>query len=77
MVDWKFYIDSPQQRALDLCGGSLTEGDGRGCGNCVGGGVYKLGAGYGLGDGSGGGGSRDGHGPLAHRGGDGVSADKW
>ena len=28
MVDWKFYIDSPQQRALDLCGGSLTEGNG-------------------------------------------------
>ena len=28
MVDWKLYIDSPQKRALDLCGGSLTEGDG-------------------------------------------------
>ena len=28
MVDWKFYIDSPQKRALHSCYGSLTEGDG-------------------------------------------------
>ena len=33
MVDWKLYIDSPQKRALDLCFGSLTEGDGYGDGD--------------------------------------------
>ena len=49
MVDWKLYIDSPQERALKLCHGSLTErdgvgfgygvpcGDGFGYGNCYGG----------------------------------------
>ena len=41
MVDWKLYIDSPQQRALDLCRGSLTKGSGYG--------------GYGYSDGAGGG----------------------
>ena len=33
MVDWKICIDSPQQRALKLCGGSLTESDGNGYGS--------------------------------------------
>ena len=46
MVDWKLYIDSHQKRALDLCGGSLTEGDG-------------CGWGYGYGDGNGDGDSFD------------------
>jgi len=30
MVDWKLYIDSPQERALYFCLGSLTKGDGTG-----------------------------------------------
>ena len=46
MVDWKFYIDSPQQRALYACRGSLTEGYGYG---------YGYGAGYADGGGKGGG----------------------
>ena len=33
MVDWKIYIDSPQQRALKACKGSLIDGDGRGRGS--------------------------------------------
>ena len=33
MVDWKFYIDSPQKRALDLCGGNFEDGDGYGDGD--------------------------------------------
>ena len=32
MVDWKLYIDSPQKRVLDLCGGSLDDGGGYGDG---------------------------------------------
>lgn len=37
MVDWKICIDSPQKRALDLCFGSLTEGDGFSAGVFTGG----------------------------------------
>jgi hypothetical protein len=73
MVDWKFYIDSPQQRALDLCEGSLTEGDGWGygwTGSATPGTMMGRGDGYGWGNGNG-------NGPLAHRGGDGVSSNKW
>jgi hypothetical protein len=87
MVDWKLYIDSPQKSALELCGGSLTQGadgwgNGYGCGNIYGIGYGWIdgdgrGDGYGWGDGGGAAGSRDGHGPLAHRGGDGVSANEW
>ena len=76
MVDWKHYIDSPQQ-ALHPCVGSLTEGDGWGWGS-----GYKygyanswgdgdgdgLGFGYGLGDGSGG---------AVVDFGDGRSENKW
>ena len=40
---WKFYIDSPQKRALYACGGSLTEGTGDG---------YGYGDGYGGGSGA-------------------------
>ena len=29
---WKFYIDSPQKRALHFCGASFDEGDGHGGG---------------------------------------------
>ena len=32
MVDWKLYIDSPLERSLVLCHGSLTEGSGIGGG---------------------------------------------
>ena len=32
MVDWKLYIDSPQERALGFFYGSLTENDGYGDG---------------------------------------------
>ena len=48
MVDWKFYIDSPQQRALYACRGSLTEGCGAGDGQATG-----DGGGYGDGYGDG------------------------
>ena len=68
MVDWKLYIDSPQQRALDFCGGSLTEGDGgdhlgSGYGAWINGGGWGLGFGYGADNGGGDGdGYRDGYG---------------
>ena len=52
MVDWKLYIDSPQERALKLCYGSLTEGNGNGYGNDTGKGYFN---GYGTGWGGGGG----------------------
>ena len=52
MVDWKIYIDSPQQRAIKLCHGSLTEGEGLGDGW-----GSDFGAGYGDGYGYGYGGS--------------------
>jgi hypothetical protein len=75
-MSWKLYIDSPQQKALDLCGGSLTEG-----GGYVNGGV---GDGMGYGNGSGGGVDNDcdGNGNGCGRGyggaaGDGWSEDKW
>jgi hypothetical protein len=32
-MNWHFYIDSPQQRALDLCRGSFDEGKGWGDGD--------------------------------------------
>ena len=63
-MSWKLYIDSPQQRALDLCGGSLTEGgglrggygwggtgDGWGYGNGRGDGVDNDCDGWGVGEG--------------------------
>ena len=64
MVSWKLYIDSPQQRALDFCRGSLAAGDGYGSGPlweaawqgaCADGdGLgYGYSLGYGWGDGSG------------------------
>ena len=80
MVDWKLCIDSPQKRALDLCGGSLTEGDGiiddycdydgRGSGH-----GYINGDGSGLGYSAGwGDGHGDGHGWVN---GDGWSPILW
>ena len=50
MVDWKIYIDSPQQRALDLCRGSLAEDDGYGTNSGWG---YSYTAGDGRGNGYG------------------------
>jgi hypothetical protein len=59
MVDWKLYIDSPQKRALDLCGGSFDKGDG-GASWMISGVGVGSGNGYGSnrrpGDGFGGGG---------------------
>ena len=70
MVDWKICIDSPQKRALDLCGGSLTGGDGYGDG-----GGYSYGDGSGLGyDAGRGDGHGDGHGWAN---GDGWSPTVW
>jgi hypothetical protein len=73
MVDWKIYIDSPLVRALDLCGGSLTEGDGDGCGS-----GWRLGNGRGIDyrDGGYSDGWGDGDGYSNGRGG-GRSADEW
>ena len=85
MVDWKFYIDSPQKRALYACRGSLTEGDGNGDGYdniLVGYGGYDgngKGAGWGYADGGGSGGSRDGWGDRSggYDSGNGRSAEVW
>ena len=61
---WKLYIDSPQKRALDFCGGSLATGKGCGYGN----GCVDDGGGHGSGDGGGDGAIDDG---------DGVSPPEW
>ena len=79
MVDWKIYIDSPQDLALNLCGGSLTEGDGYGSGWGCG---YSLGDGEGLGYGHGRGyGDGNGDARVGGKGsspkGNGRSATKW
>ena len=57
MVDWKFCIDSPQQRALRLCKGSLDRGGGKGVGRYgyVDGGGESDGSEQGYGNGIGGG----------------------
>ena len=63
-MNWKFCIDTPEQKTLDFCGGSINVGDAPGVGygfsNGDGNGVYilsysKHGAGYGSpnGDGTG------------------------
>ena len=83
MVDWKLYIDSPQKRALELCSGSMDEGNGWGY---VGVDVVK-GDGTGYGDGYGnfyGGGRGAGCSDRSNDGighgwfnGDGGGATKW
>jgi hypothetical protein len=75
VVDWKLYIDSPQKRVLDLCGGSLDDGGGWGYG---GGNGYGGGYGDGYGDGDGNGDRyswRNGSGGFGD--GDGRSSNKW
>ena len=71
MVDWKFYIDSPQERALHSCGGSLTEGWGWGDGDGYYNGPHDS---DGYGDGYG-----NGYGDGYSHGfdGDGRSSKKW
>lgn len=46
-MDWKFYIDDPKTRALNLCYGYLDWGDGYGYGNCYSN-EWGRGDGYGL-----------------------------
>ena len=75
-MNWHFYIDSPQQRALGLCRGSFDEGDGCAALPCGGAG---YGSGYGCTNGSGygvdtGDGFGDGYG---WGNGSGASADEW
>ena len=80
MVNWKLYIDSPQKRALDLSGGSLTKGNGAGYGVAsesydAGGNGY--GCGYGWDDGGGNGnGWLHGYG-WDDGGGNGESSTEW
>jgi hypothetical protein len=50
-VNWKLLVIDPVQRALDLCGGSMDEGDG--WGHRTRGGGYGDGEGWGYGDGEG------------------------
>ena len=72
MVVWKLYIDSHQKRALDLCGGSLTEGCGEGAGlhgNAL---LAADDYGYGYGEGDG-----NGFGWYGFGDGDGRSASEW
>ena len=69
MVDWKIYIDSPLTKSLEVCGGSLTEGDGYGDSDGIDGAGYGYsGDGWGFGYSDGGG--------VADRG-DGWSSTKW
>ena len=87
---WKFYIDSPQKRAIDECLGSFDEGGGIGYGAIAG--VARVGDGLGGGEGytSGERGSGWGDGPSDGAGdgmgygwgycddfGDGRSSTKW
>jgi hypothetical protein len=73
---WKFCIVDPQDAALDICGGTMDEGDGKSCG---------FGNGFGNGDGWGGGvingygdgsGWGDGYGFDGGRG-NGFSPEEW
>ena len=82
MVDWKFYIDSPQKRALYACEGSLTEGAGRGYGISGGwgwgngdGDCYGNGEGWGYGDLDGDGYGAGNTGEVCS--GNGWSSDEW
>jgi len=43
-MNWRFCVDTPEQRALKLCSGSMNAGDGDG---------HGVGDGYGDGDGYG------------------------
>ena len=52
MVDWKLYIDSPQNCAFEICGGNFDDGDGMGDGNWELG-SYSDSGGGGFGDGFG------------------------
>jgi hypothetical protein len=73
-MNWKLYIDSPEKRALDLCVGSMEEGNGYGYGR-----VNGRGDGYGRGNGRGDGDGYDygrGCGYGDGRGG-GSSASEW
>jgi len=69
-MNWKLYVDGPERRALDLCHGSMDEGDGWGSGWAYGGG---------RGNGNGDGGSycfgQSGRGIPQHH--DGTSAEEW
>ena len=80
MVNWKLYIDSPQQRALDACYGSLTKGSGWGCGRGGHGRGFRGDLGDPWGDGWGDGYSRpsaNGDGDYDDGTGDGWSATNW
>jgi hypothetical protein len=79
-MNWRFYIDGPERRALEHCGGSMDKGDGygfgRSYGNVIGegdGDGYSWGYGRFGGCGGGGWGNWDGD----EFDGDGVSASEW
>ena len=75
MVDWKLYIDSPQQRALKFCGGSLDRGGGVGTNVEAGGDDgYGWGRGYGWSPSDGSDRSRT-YGDAST--GDGFSSQEW
>ena len=85
---WKFYIDSPQKRAIDECLGSFDEGGGIGNGRAQPGFGDGLGGGEGYTSGERGSGWGDGPGDGAGDGmgygwgycddfGDGRSSTKW
>ena len=90
-MNWHFYIDSPQQRALHLCKGSLDRGGGKGVGRYgyVDGGGESDGSEQGYGNGAGGGwgfGYSTGHGDgwgggdgggYGEDGADGRSENEW
>jgi len=54
-MNWKLYVDGPECRALDLCRGSMDEGNGSGYGAGYGNGdgMPRLGSGWGYGNGYG------------------------
>jgi len=47
-MNWRFCVYTPEQRALDLCSGSMNVGNGCGGGDCDG---YGYSDGAGAGDG--------------------------
>ena len=76
MVDWKLYIDSPLTVSLNICRGSLTEGDGGGDGYAPGI-IYGYGVTFGDGYGDGTYGYGNGFGGGGYIGVNGGSTSEW
>jgi len=76
-MSWKLYITDSQQRALDLCHGSMDKGTGWGYGFGYGRGNGADGLGWGINSGKGSTGAADLCGDGSGGRGDGFSSTEW